>query len=86
MITLHKTIRFAPEVSWLSCVCIAKRFVSTLRAIGCGPSCLMTCAHALMRSCAHGNYVIFFESTTEQVIIVRILHGARDIPEVLNPS
>jgi toxin ParE1/3/4 len=39
-----------------------------------------------LRSCAHGNYVIFFESTTEQVIIVRILHGARDIPEVLNPS
>ena len=39
-----------------------------------------------LRSCAHGNYVIFFESTTEQVTIVRILHGARDIPEVLNPS
>jgi len=27
----------------------------------------------------------FFESTTEQVTIVRILHGARDILEVLNP-
>jgi toxin ParE1/3/4 len=40
-----------------------------------------------LRSCAHGNCVIFFESTTEQVIIVRILHGggARDIPEVLTP-
>ena len=76
--TLHKTIRFAPEVSWLSCVRNAKRFASTLRAIGDGPNCLMTCAHA--------NYVIFFESTTEQVTIVRILHGARDIPEILNPS
>ena len=39
-----------------------------------------------LRSCAHGNYVIFFESTTEQVTIVRILHGARDIPEVLKPT
>ena len=39
-----------------------------------------------LRSCAHGNYVIFFESTAKQVIIIRILHGARDIYEVLNPS
>jgi toxin ParE1/3/4 len=39
-----------------------------------------------LRSCAHGNYVIFFESTTEQVTIVRILHGARDIPEILSLS
>ena len=39
-----------------------------------------------LRSCVHGNYAIFFESTTEQVTIVRILHGARDIPEVLNLS
>eukprot|EP01034_Spumella_vulgaris_P023548 gene23548-29775_t len=29
-----------------------------------------------LRSCAHGNYVT----------IIRILHGARDIPETLNPS
>jgi toxin ParE1/3/4 len=39
-----------------------------------------------LRSCANGNYVIFFESTTEQVTIVRILHGARDVPEVLKPT
>jgi plasmid stabilization system protein ParE len=37
-------------------------------------------------SCAHDNYVIFFESTTERVTIVRPFDGARDIPEVLNPS
>jgi hypothetical protein len=58
----------------------AKRFVTTPWAIGrpeLSPD---------LRSCAHGNYLIFFESATEQVIIVRILHGARDIPEVLNPS
>ena len=40
---------------------------------------------AELRSCAHGNYVIFFEYTTEKVTIVRILHGARDIPVVLKP-
>lgn len=33
-----------------------------------------------LRSCAHGNYVIFFESTDDQVTIIRVLHGARDIP------
>ena len=37
-----------------------------------------------LRSCAHGNYAIFFESNTERVTIIRTLHGARDIPEVLN--
>jgi len=34
-----------------------------------------------LRSCAYGSYVIFFESTPNQVTIIRILHGARDIPE-----
>jgi toxin ParE1/3/4 len=32
-----------------------------------------------IRSCAHGHYVIFFESNADTVGIVRILHGARDI-------
>lgn len=32
-----------------------------------------------IRSCPYGSYVIFFESTDMEVIIVRILHGARDI-------
>ena len=35
-----------------------------------------------IRSCAHGHYVIFFETTTEDVLVVRILHGARDLPTV----
>jgi len=39
-----------------------------------------------LRSCTHGNSVIFFEFTTEQVMIVRVLHGACDIPEVLKPT
>jgi toxin ParE1/3/4 len=35
-----------------------------------------------IRSCAHGHYVIFFEATTKEVLVVRILHGARDLPTV----
>jgi len=33
-----------------------------------------------IRSCAHGNYVIFFTAGHDEVAIVRILHGARDLP------
>lgn len=33
-----------------------------------------------IRSCLHGRYVIFFESTPEGVLILRILHSARDLP------
>jgi len=36
-----------------------------------------------IRSCAHGHYVIFFESNPDAVLIARILHGARDLPAVL---
>ena len=33
-----------------------------------------------IRSCAHGNYVIFFTTTKVRLTIVRVLHGAMDIP------
>lgn len=33
-----------------------------------------------IRSCAYGHYVIFFEASANEVTIVRILHGARDLP------
>lgn len=33
-----------------------------------------------VRSCAHGNYVIFFTVTKARLTIARILHGAMDIP------
>jgi toxin ParE1/3/4 len=36
-----------------------------------------------IRSCAHGNYVIFFVAGTDEVTIVRILHGTRNLPTVL---
>jgi toxin ParE1/3/4 len=37
-----------------------------------------------IRSCAHGRYVVFFECDADVVVIVRILHGARDLPAALN--
>nr|WP_305891078.1 type II toxin-antitoxin system RelE/ParE family toxin [Methylomonas sp. WSC-7] len=33
-----------------------------------------------LRSCAYGNYMIFFNATEQEVTIIRVLHGARDIP------
>ena len=33
-----------------------------------------------LRSCAHGNYVIFFIATKARLTIVRVLHGAMDVP------
>ncbi|MBS0508836.1 MAG: type II toxin-antitoxin system RelE/ParE family toxin [Proteobacteria bacterium] len=39
-----------------------------------------------IRSCAHGHYVIFFEAQPDAVVIVRILHGARDVPAVFSGS
>ena len=33
-----------------------------------------------IRSYAHGNYVIFFQTGARQVRIVRVLHGAMDLP------
>jgi toxin ParE1/3/4 len=32
-----------------------------------------------IRSCAYGNYVIFFIDGEREVIVVRVLHGAMDI-------
>ena len=36
-----------------------------------------------LRSCAHGNYVIFFIAAKARLTIVRVLHGAMDIPAQL---
>lgn len=35
---------------------------------------------ANIRSCAYGRYVIFFSATKTRLTVVRILHGAMDIP------
>lgn len=37
-----------------------------------------------IRSCSTGNYVIFFAAAKNDVTIVRVLHGARDIPSVFS--
>ena len=39
-----------------------------------------------IRSCAHGHHVLFFESNSDVVVIVRILRGARDIPAVFGAA
>lgn len=33
-----------------------------------------------IRGCAHGRYLIVFQPASEEVLIVRVLHGARDLP------
>jgi toxin ParE1/3/4 len=69
----------------------AHSFISELR-MQCAKICLNPAGYRLrpeftnnLRSCAHGNYVIFFENLQDQVTIIRILHGARDIPPALDP-
>ncbi|BEU65710.1 type II toxin-antitoxin system RelE/ParE family toxin [Ralstonia pseudosolanacearum] len=37
-----------------------------------------------IRSCAYGRYVIFFVAASDEVIVIRILHGARDLPAVFH--
>ena len=37
-----------------------------------------------MRASAHGKYLIFFKSVGNDLLIVRILHGARNLTGILN--
>ncbi len=39
-----------------------------------------------LRSWPVGNYLIFYKSTDEGIEIIRILHGARDLPTLFDPS
>lgn len=39
--------------------------------------------HKGLRSARHGRYLIFFAEFDDEVRIVRVLHGARDLPELL---
>ena len=36
-----------------------------------------------LRSARHGRYLIFFLNDDDEVQIVRVLHGARDLPRIL---
>lgn len=40
--------------------------------------------HTGMRSATHGRYRIVFRSEADKVIILRVLHGARDIRSILS--
>ena len=35
-----------------------------------------------LRSCALGNYVIFYRPAADGIEVIRVLHGARDIPTI----
>jgi hypothetical protein len=37
-----------------------------------------------LRRCRHGNYLIFYRVEADRVVIVHVLHGARDYPEILD--
>ncbi len=39
--------------------------------------------HPGLRAARHGRYLIFFLETADAVQIVRVLHGARDLPRIL---
>lgn len=39
-----------------------------------------------IRICAHGNYLIIFEPYENGVVILRVLHGARNLPGALGNS
>ena len=39
-----------------------------------------------LRVCVHGNYLIVFEPYDEGVLILRVLHGARNLPGISGRS
>lgn len=41
--------------------------------------------HEGLRVARHGRYLIFFIAKVDKVRIVRVLHGARDLPQLFNP-
>lgn len=41
--------------------------------------------HEGLRAARHGRYLIFFVEQGDEVQVVRVLHGARDVPRVFEP-
>ncbi len=37
-----------------------------------------------VRSCSHGRYLILFVPEEREVLIVRVVHGSRDLPNLLD--
>jgi toxin ParE1/3/4 len=42
--------------------------------------------HKQLRACAHGSYIIFFKVADDRVFVVRVLHTARDLINLLGGS
>lgn len=70
----------------------ALEFVEELR-LGCEDIARTPLAHPVrpelgkdLRSCVHGSYVIFFVVEQNRILIVRILHGARDLAGALGDT
>jgi toxin ParE1/3/4 len=38
-----------------------------------------------LRAAAHGRYLLLYRDLEDEVRIVRVVHGARDLPRILNP-
>lgn len=38
------------------------------------------------RACPYGHYMIFFEVTLQTLVVIRVLHGARDLPAVFGAN
>lgn len=38
-----------------------------------------------IRRCVHGNYLIFYRVTADEVLVLHILHGAMDVEALLFP-
>ncbi len=41
--------------------------------------------HEGLRAARHGRYLIFFVEQGDEVQVVRVLHGARDLPQAFEP-
>jgi toxin ParE1/3/4 len=41
--------------------------------------------HEGLRAARHGRYLIFFVEQGDEVRVVRVLHGARDLPQAFGP-
>lgn len=41
--------------------------------------------HVGLRAARHGRYLIFFVEQGDEVQVVRVLHGARDLPRAFGP-
>jgi toxin ParE1/3/4 len=68
----RRAVSFVREIRQ-HCAKIAKNPLGYVGRPELGPS---------LRSCAHGNYVIFFEPYDDGTLVLRVLHGGRNFPDI----